>query len=220
MNEMSSPPTKKRKKKKDDGIPFTRPSPQSILDFAAVEREDVDIAAVTMLQQKTIVEVKEMKQKNPEQFNQLLIWYRDFIPKSNSESNSMPPMIEDPDLDENFANFWKEHGLPFLHTGSTPTAAIGVDDDPGKNTYHQTLIPEYFAPCPHRHLFVCNCATTSSSSSSSSLSSSSSSSSSFSSSSSSSSSSPNAPPAAKPVIHRVRDLKTDEKETVATTFFK
>ena len=63
MNEMSSPPTKKRKKKKDDGIPFTRPSPQSILDFAAVEREDVDIAAVTMLQQKTIVYMRMNREK-------------------------------------------------------------------------------------------------------------------------------------------------------------
>ena len=142
----NSPPTKKRKKKKDDGVPFTRPSPQSILDFAAVEHEDIDIAAVTMLQQKTIAEVKEMKQKNPEQFNQLLIWYRDFIPKSNSESTPMPPKIEDPDLDENFAKFWKEHGLPFLNTGSTPNADKGVDDSEKKKHIRTNYHPAIFRP--------------------------------------------------------------------------
>ena len=156
----SSPPAKKRKKKIDRGISFIRPRPQVISDYASIEREEIDVMAVTMLQNdRTIAEVKEMKEKNPEHFRQLLIWYQEFIPKQTTPVVDSPPKIDDPDnLDAKFADVWKQHGLPLLHAETIAVKGVVEKEK------IQTEIPNFFSPCSRgQNLMDCDSRTNTSS---------------------------------------------------------
>ena len=149
----SSPPPKKRKKKIDCGVSFIRPHPQVISDYASIEHEETDVMAVTMLQNdRTLAEVKEMKEKNPEHFRQLLIWYQEFIPKPKPIVDS-PPKIDDPEkLDAKFADIWKRHGLPLLQAETI--AVKGVVE----KKKIQSEISHFFSPCSRgQNLMDCDC---------------------------------------------------------------